>query len=304
MPATLTSGTWLASRKLWKIQIGSVLTPPGQEDRDDDLVERQRERQQAAGDQGRPKGRERHVAERLEGVGSKVGRRLFEETRGPAQPGDRVVVDEHDAERRVADDDREDPERDVERGERRRERHARHDPGQGDGQDDDERDRLATEERIARDRERSQRAEDHRDRRRAQRAHDRRQERLLETRVVQRLADPFQREAGRWPGRGPALVERVDDHQREGDVDEGEDEPGRHAQRDPTDPRRSASEGLERAKTARNEQVDEHDRERDQRVGGGQRQVLGDVDHDDVADELRSSRRGPGRCSRRASART
>ena len=61
---------------------------------------------------------------------------------------------------------------------------------------------------------------------------------------------------------------------------------GREAQGDQaTDP--SASEHLERAEAARDEQVDEHDRERDERVCRRERQVLGDVDEDHVADELR-----------------
>ena len=119
MPATLTSGTWLARRKLWKIQIGSVLTPPARK-----IVTMTSSNDSA--NASRPpaisaerRAGKRHVAERLERVGAKVGRRLLERPRGPAQPGDRVVVDEHDAERRVADDDREEAERDVERGERR-----------------------------------------------------------------------------------------------------------------------------------------------------------------------------------------
>ena len=106
-PATLTSGTWLASRKLWKIQIGSVLTPPASEDRDDDLVERQREREQ----------RRRRAAptawpgtSRTGTSGSVSAPRSADasssEPRRPPQPGDRVVVDEDDAERGVADDDR------------------------------------------------------------------------------------------------------------------------------------------------------------------------------------------------------
>ena len=57
--------------------------------------------------------RERHPPEGQEGVRAEVGRGLLERARRPPQPGDRVVVDDHDAERGVADDDREQPERDA-----------------------------------------------------------------------------------------------------------------------------------------------------------------------------------------------
>ena len=119
MPATLTSGTWLARRKLWKIQIGSVLTPPASEDRDDDLVERQREGQQApASSADRSAGNVTYRNVRNVSA-PRSADASSNERESAAQPGDRVVVDEDDAERRVADDDREQAEREAERGERR-----------------------------------------------------------------------------------------------------------------------------------------------------------------------------------------
>ena len=49
------------------------------EDRHDDLVERQGEREQASGKQRGPQLRQQHVAEGLPGVGAEIGRRLVEE---------------------------------------------------------------------------------------------------------------------------------------------------------------------------------------------------------------------------------
>ena len=49
---TLTTGSWLGRKRLLKIQIGSVCSPaPIVNVRDDDLVEREREGEQRAGDQ-------------------------------------------------------------------------------------------------------------------------------------------------------------------------------------------------------------------------------------------------------------
>ena len=79
----------------------------------------------------------------------------------PAQPRDRVVVDEHDAERRVADHDRQQSEREADRVEGRVEGHPGHDPRKRDREDDEERDRLSAEEVVARDGERRERPEHH-----------------------------------------------------------------------------------------------------------------------------------------------
>ena len=72
-------------------------------------------------------------------------------TRQPSQPRDDVVVGDDDAERGVADDDRQQPELDAERHERRPQRDAGHDARQRDRQDEEERDRLLSEERVALD---------------------------------------------------------------------------------------------------------------------------------------------------------
>ena len=53
-----------------------------------------------------------------------------------------------------------------------------------------------------------------------------------------------------------------------------EDQPGRDPQGDPADAAGRSSERLEGAEAPDDEQVEQHDRERDQRVGGRERQVL------------------------------
>src|SRR5207344_81554 len=129
------------------------------EQRDDDLVEREREGEQRPREQRRAQLRERHVAEGLPRVGAEIGRRLLERARHAPQPRERVVVDDDDAEGRVADDDRQEAERDTEPLERRLQREPGDDPRQRDRQDDDERDRLPPEEAVPRDSEREQRAQ-------------------------------------------------------------------------------------------------------------------------------------------------
>ena len=95
--------------------------------RDDDLVERQREREQPAGQQRRAHARQGHPAEGHERIRAEVRRRLLRRARQPAQAGDHVVEGDDDAEGGVADDDREQAERDLERHERRPQRDAGHD---------------------------------------------------------------------------------------------------------------------------------------------------------------------------------
>src|SRR5439155_16616628 len=65
--------------------------------RDDDLVEREREREQPAGEQRRADRRQRDVEERLPRVCAQVHGSLLDRPRGAAQPGDDVVVDDDDA---------------------------------------------------------------------------------------------------------------------------------------------------------------------------------------------------------------
>src|SRR5690348_2565165 len=114
-----------------------------------DLVEGEREGQQAAGDERDREHGPDDEPEGLPAVGAEVGRRFEERARRAPQPGEDVVVDEDDAERRVPDDDR--PHREPEACEdvERVQRHARDDPGERDRQDEQERDRLAAEEAEA-----------------------------------------------------------------------------------------------------------------------------------------------------------
>ena len=57
---TFTTGPWFGRERFWKIQIGSVVTPGGAvKQGDDDLVERQAEGQERAGDQRAAHQRER-----------------------------------------------------------------------------------------------------------------------------------------------------------------------------------------------------------------------------------------------------
>ena len=100
----------------------------------------------------------------MNAVRAEVGGRLLGRAGQPAKPGDDVVVDDDDAERGVADDDRQQPEVDAERDERRPQGDAGDDARQGDRQDEQERDRLPAEERVALDGERGERPEDQRDR--------------------------------------------------------------------------------------------------------------------------------------------
>ena len=76
-----TSGSWLPVRIAPKIQSGSVFCAPDGERRDDHFVEREREREQRAGDQRGREHRQRDVAERLERVRAEVGRRLHQRRR-------------------------------------------------------------------------------------------------------------------------------------------------------------------------------------------------------------------------------
>ena len=87
----------------------------GRERRDDDFVEGEREGEQAAREERRPELREGDKAKRLPGVGAEIRRGLLEERRGASKPGDHVVVDDDDAERRVPDHDRRQPEVDPDR---------------------------------------------------------------------------------------------------------------------------------------------------------------------------------------------
>ena len=126
---TLTIGSCAGRERVAKIQIGQRLLGARREDRDDDLVEREREREQPARQERRAHLREHHVPERLPVVGAEVGGRLVERPGRPAHARDHVVVDDDHAERRVADDDRREPERDAERAEHVDDRRLQREPG-------------------------------------------------------------------------------------------------------------------------------------------------------------------------------
>ena len=81
---TFTIGSSIGRKRLAKIQIGSVCCAPEVKTVTIDLVEREREGEQPAGEQRRPHLREGHVAERLPRVRSEVGRRLLERARQSA----------------------------------------------------------------------------------------------------------------------------------------------------------------------------------------------------------------------------
>src|SRR5919201_3107198 len=134
----------------------------GGERRHDDLVERERERQQRSRDErGRDDG-EGDVAEGLPAVGAEVHRGLRQRCLRAAQARDDVVVDDHYAEGRVADHDR--PERRPQVVNRIvREEGVEGDPGddarQRDRQDEQECDGVAAEEPETADRRRRGRPE-------------------------------------------------------------------------------------------------------------------------------------------------
>jgi hypothetical protein len=184
------------------------------------------------------------VTERLPPVGTQVHRCLYERRRGSAQSGDHVVEDDDDAERRVADDDRPDPELEAEVAiaevDRGRQRDRRDDPRQRDRQDEDERDRLSTEESEAVHRERRARAEEERDDRGPGGRLERTEDRRTEVGVLPCGGEPPRRpQVGRPPARD-ALAERVQGEDDDRDVqeqqrdhrpalDEEAREPGFHA---------------------------------------------------------------------------
>ena len=161
-----TIGSWFGREKLLRIQIGSVSSPAPTVNvvtmiSSNDSANAS----SAAGDERRAHVGERHQPEGLPRAGAEVGRGLLERARQPAQPRDHVVVDDHDAEGRVRDHDREQAEVDAEDlGERRVQRDTGDDPRQRDREDHQERDRLAPEEPVPRHRDRGERAEDQRQR--------------------------------------------------------------------------------------------------------------------------------------------
>src|SRR3954453_12698007 len=166
------------------------------ERRDDHLVEREREREQGARDHCRRDRREGDVAEGLKAVGAEVHRRFGERAGHAAQPGDHVVVDHDDAEGRVADDDRPEPEVDLPEREVRVEGHPGDDPRQRDRQHEEERDSLASEESETVHPERRGGAERDCYQCREGRCFQRQPQRLLHVGVVDRRREPLRRQPG------------------------------------------------------------------------------------------------------------
>ena len=111
----------------------------------DDLVERQGKGQHPSRQQRGGHVRQHHVAKRLEAIGAQVHGGLDQGAGGAPEPGQHVVVHDHDAEGRVAQDDGPDAEGDAGHAERAPEADAGDDAGQGDREDQEERWPLAEE---------------------------------------------------------------------------------------------------------------------------------------------------------------
>ncbi|MNG08661.1 hypothetical protein D3C84_920360 [compost metagenome] len=150
---------------------------------------------------------------------------------GAAQAGDDVVVDDHHAEGRVADDDGEHPRLDSQCLEGRQQRDPGDDPRQGNRQDQHQRDALLAEEVPAVQRGRSQCAEHHGDQR-GNRGDLQRQLDCLEyVRPRERHADPLQGEAlGRKTERRVFGVEGVQEDDQDREVQKHQPAPGCDAQ--------------------------------------------------------------------------
>ena len=116
---------------------------------DDDLVEAQREGQQATGEQRGRQQRQPHVAEGLELVGAEVGGRLVDVRRELAHARGHVVEHDHDAEGGVGRHQGGAGEVDAEAGEPGVQRDAGDDAGQREGQHDQEAEGMAPEELVA-----------------------------------------------------------------------------------------------------------------------------------------------------------
>ena len=114
--------------------------------------------------------------------------------------------------------------------EERRQRHAGDRAREDDRERDDEVEGLAPEEAVAREREGHARAEQEREGRREQGDADGKPRGVLGRLVVRELVEPARREAGERPRVDVGLVERVQDDQREGQVEEDEHERARPAE--------------------------------------------------------------------------
>ena len=163
---TLVTGRWRGRISSDSIQIGSVVCWPAVKVV---TITSSKESAKASMPPASSAVREigqQHVAEGLEAVGAEIHRRLDQRAGGAPEPRHRIVVDDDDAEGRVAEHDR--PEREGDVGEREggAERDAGDDAGKRDRQDEEQRDRLAPEEARARHRGGGERAEHEREQRR------------------------------------------------------------------------------------------------------------------------------------------
>ena len=203
----------------------------------DHLVERERKREQPAGDERSRKQGPDDEAEGLPAVGAKIHRRLEQRGRAPSQPREHVVVDDHDAERRVPHDDRPDRESDGGEVEGRVQRHAGDDPRQRDREEQQERDRLAAEEAKAVDRGGGRSPEHERDRGRRQADLERKPERAARLRIVPGLVEPVEGEPGDRPTLDRRTVEGVGHDQQQGEPEKRNHRHRRDAQADACAPR-------------------------------------------------------------------
>ena len=167
-------------------------------------------------------------------------------------------------------------------------------PGQRDREDHRERDHLAPEEAVARDRERRERPEHERDRRRPDRGEQREQQRLADGLVVERDGEPARAVVLDRPLLRHVPVERVEPDHDERHVDERERDDRRRRAAAGAVRRDSVTERLERLQPAGDEQVADHDAigTNENAAAVGQRLAADVVDH--RADEL-LARDQPGR---------
>ena len=223
---TFTIGSSAGRARVAKIQIGSVCSAPDVKMVTTTSSNESANDEQPTCEERRAELREHDVAEGLPVVGAQVGGGLVERAGRATGPGDDVVVDHHHAEGRVADDDRRQTERDAERAEhvddRRLQRKPGHDPGQRDREDHGEGDHLATEEAVARNRERRERPEHERDGSRAERRDDGEQQRLANCLVLERDPEPARAELLDRPLLRHVPVERVEPDDGERHVEERE----------------------------------------------------------------------------------
>src|SRR5579864_5575990 len=201
------------------------------EGRDDDLVEGQGEGEEPARDERGGEDGPDDEAKRLPAVRAEILRRFDERRRRAPQPREHVVVDDHDAEGRVTDDDRPQRQVDVARDESRVERDAGDDARERDREHEEERHGLTAEEAEAVHSERRGGAEHERDTGGDEPDPDGQPKRLLHLRRPGRM-EPVGRERWNRPALDVRLVERVEHDQRERDPEKQDHERRPKGQRD------------------------------------------------------------------------